>query len=493
MKRHLVAHVSMLIRLDKYIHFCRQAECPTAGAGKGLGVILNTEKQESGGRAEISALFDAGTFVELGAYVRRKGDRETYDAVLCGYGAVEGKLTFAFAQDCDRLGGAFDETGAEKVEKLYQQAIRSGAPVVGIFNSAGAVVFDGAPALSAYGRLMKCVSDASGVVPQIALISGVCAGMAAVAASLFDVSVAVKGDSELYINPPSIVGKETGGVAYAAAGGLVSMVAEDAGAARAAVRSLIDLLPLNNRDTADVDAMDDPGRPVTVTGLAGGELAAALADGGRVVSLYADYGKELFTGLCRMGGRTVGVVASDPTVSEGRLSTAGAKKVARLVSFCDSFSLPVVTLVDSVGVEDGADPALAPALGRLATAYLTSTTAKVTCVTGKAYGAAFTLLGSRALGADLALALPEAVISVLPPESAVAFAWNDKVSTDTPRETVEAQWRELYATPRAAAESGDIDDVIAPEELRARLCAALYMLAGKADGTPDRKHGTMPL
>ena len=194
-----------------------------------------------------------------------------------------------------------------------------------------------------------------------------------------------------------------------------------------------------------------------------------------------------------MGGRPVGVVASDPTVSEGRLSTAGAKKAARLVSFCDSFSLPVVTLVDSVGVEDGADPALAPALGRLATAYLASTTAKVTCVTGKAYGAAFTLLGSRALGADLALALPEAVISVLPPESAVAFVWNDKVSTDTPRETVEAQWRELYATPRAAAESGDIDDVIAPEELRARLCAALYMLAGKADGTPDRKHGTMPL
>lgn len=480
----------------------RQGKSPAAsgsrglyryGAGKGNGIILNTEKQKTGGRAEIAALFDAGTFVEMGAYIRRKGDKETYDAVLCGYGAVEGKLTFAFVQDSDRIGGAFDEVGAAKIERLYEQAVSNGAPVVGVFDSAGAVVFDGAPALSAYGRLMKCISNASGVVPQVALVRGVCGGMAAVAASMCDVTVTCQDTAAFFVNPPAVVGKQTGDVAYAAMHGLVARVEKDMDAARATVRSLITLLPQNNRDTSDLEATDDPGRPVAVDGLTGTALVTALADNAKIVTLYEGYGADVVTCLCQMGGRTVGVVASNAAVGEGAISADGARKAAHMISLCDSFSLPVVTLIDAVGVVQTADPTLAPALSKLATAYLTSTCAKVSCVVGKAYGAAFTLMGSRALGADLTLALPEAVISVMPPEAAVAFVWNHKIKADKPREAVEAEWREVYASPRAAAESGDIDDVIPAEQLRARLCAALYMLAGKADGTPDRKHGVMPL
>ena len=166
---------------------------------------MDMEKKDTMGRAAIVSLFDEGTFVEMGAFVRRQG--ETYDAVLCGYGAVGGKLTFAFAQDADRQKGAFDAVGAAKIARLYEQAVRTGAPVVGVLNSAGAVVTDGAGALSAYGQLMKCVSDASGIIPQIALVEGVCGGMAAVAAGLFDFTVTVKDRSELFVNPSMSAGR----------------------------------------------------------------------------------------------------------------------------------------------------------------------------------------------------------------------------------------------------------------------------------------------
>ena len=417
--------------------------------------MLKFDKQETKGRSAMIALFDAGTFVEMGAFIRRRGEEEPYDAIITGYGSVEGKLAFAFVQDSDRKAGALDGIGADKIEKLYAQAIRVGAPVIGVFDSAGAVVWDGASALSAYGRVMKCVSDASGIIPQIALISGSCTGMASAIASMFDFTVAA--------------GEQ--------ATDLTALVTEDP---TAAVRSLVELLPRNNKDVNAVEPTDDIGRPVALD-----NGVASIADNAALTTLYADMGKEITAALCRMGGETVGLVALN-----GKLTADGARKAARLVSFCDSFSIPVVTLVDSEGVEyaDAAN-----AFAKLAKAYVTATTAKVTAVIGKAYGAAFTLMGSHALGADLALALDGSVISVLAPETAVAFAMNDKITDSKNRADVEAEWKETYASPVAAAESGDIDDVIPEAELRARIISALYMLAEKADGTPDRKHGVPTL
>ena len=417
--------------------------------------MLKFDKQETKGRSAMIALFDAGTFVEMGAFIRRRGEEEPYDAIITGYGSVEGKLAFAFVQDSDRKAGALDGIGADKIEKLYAQAIRVGAPVIGVFDSAGAVVWDGASALSAYGRVMKCVSDASGIIPQIALISGSCTGMASAIAAMFDFTVAA--------------GEQ--------ATDLTALVTEDP---TAVVRSLVELLPRNNKDVNTVEPTDDIGRPVALD-----NGVASIADNAALTTLYADMGKEITAALCRMGGETVGLVALN-----GKLTADGARKAARLVSFCDSFSIPVVTLVDSEGVEyaDAAN-----AFAKLAKAYVTATTAKVTAVIGKAYGAAFTLMGSHALGADLALALEGSVISVLAPETAVAFAMNDKITDSKNRADVEAEWKETYASPVAAAESGDIDDVIPEAELRARIISALYMLAEKADGTPDRKHGVPTL
>ena len=419
--------------------------------------MLKFDKQETKGRTTMTALFDAGTFVEMGAFVRRRGEDQPYDAVITGYGSVNGKLAFAFVQDSDRKAGALDEIGADKIQKLYAQALRVGAPVIGVFDSAGAVVYDGASALSAYGRVMSLVSEASGIVPQIAYVSGVCTGMAAAIAAMFDLTVA---------------GSEQ-------ADDLTAVVAEDS---VAAVRSLVELLPRNNKDVNAIDPTDDPARPVAVS-----NGVASIADNAALTALYEGMGKEVTAALCRMGGTTVGLVSLN-----GKLSADGARKAARLVSFCDSFSIPIVTLVDSEGA-DHADTAAATAFGKLAKAYTTATTAKVTAVIGKAYGAAFTLMGSHALGADLALALEGTVISVLAPETAVAFAMNDKITADKSRADVEAEWRETYASPLAAAESGDIDDVIPEAELRARIISALYMLAEKADGTPDRKHGVPTL
>ena len=450
------------------------------------------EKLETKGRREIVSLFDAGTFVEMGAYIRRRGEADVYDAVLCGYGAIEGKLTFAFVQDSDRKAGALDEIGAAKIEKLYEQAVRNGAPVIGVFDSAGAVVYDGATALSAYGRVMKCVSDASGIIPQIAYVSGVCGGMAAVIASMFDFAVTAEGQSALYVNAPNVVGGKAD-AASARADGLSAITAADGAAAVLAVRELAALLPSHNRDVADIEPTDAPDRPAAIEGLSGLSLIRAVADNARAVALYEGYADEMVTALALLGGRLCGVIATDAAVSDGQITAAAARKAARLVSFCDSFSIPVVTLVDSTGVETVNDPEQATAFAKLANAYATASCAKISVVTGKAYGAAFTMLGSRALGADLALALPTSVISVMSPERAVAFAWNDKITHTESRAEVEAKWMETYATPTSAAENGDIDDIVPAEELRARLCAALYMLSEKADLYPDRKHGVLPL
>ena len=419
--------------------------------------MLKFDKQETKGRSAMIALFDAGTFVEMGAFIRRRGEDEPYDAIITGYGSVEGKLAFAFVQDSDRKAGALDGIGAEKIEKLYTQAIRVGAPVIGVFDSAGAVVWDGASALSAYGRVMKCVSDASGIIPQIAYVGGQCSGMAQAITAMFDITVAVKGDAEA-----------------------AAIETEDEASAVAAVRNLVELLPRNNKDVNAVDPTDDIGRPVSLD-----SGVATIADNATVTPLYPDFGAEVTAALTRMGGETVGLISL-----AGKLTANGARKAARLVSFCDSFSIPVVTLVDSEGVDyTNASNAFA----KLAKAYVTATTAKVTAVVGKAYGASFTLMGSHALGADLALAIEGAVISVLPPETAVAFVLNDQITGTKNRAEVEAEWKETYASPVAAAESGDIDDVIPEAELRARIISALYMLAEKADGTPDRKHGVPTL
>lgn len=453
------------------------------------------EKVYGNSKERLELLFDAGTFVELGAYTRRPASDEAFEGVVCGYGSVNGRLVFAFVQDSGRTKGAFGERHAKKIAGMYSLAIKNGAPVVGIFDSAGAVVYDGASALAAYGKFMKCVSDASGIIPQVAIIDGVCGGSSAVVASMFDLTVTLKDKSKLYVNSPFVVGGEAGSSAFAAASGISALDAENEAEAFAFVKKLLGVLPQNNAERAIAEvACDDVNRAVAFDAekYNTAELLAQLADNGEFIRAYEKYSSGICVGFAAFGGITAGVVASQ---NGGKLDISAARVAARMVSFCDSFGIPVVTLVDSEGLDvslEAEGAAYASELARLAIAYTSSENAKVTVVLGKAYGAAFTLLGSKSVGADLAYALEGACISVLSPEASVAFVWNNKVGEQT-REEVEAEWKEKVASAADAADCGEIDDVIEASELRKRICAALSMLAFKAEGDPERKHAVMPL
>ena len=453
------------------------------------------EKNVTVGMQKITGLFDAGSFVEIGAYLKKADGGLT--GAVCGYGAINGRLVYAFVQDCDREKGAFDAVQSKKIGMLYEMALKNGAPVIGIFDSIGAYISDGASALDAYGKMLSYVGKASGVIPQIAVIDGVCAGMAATVASMFDVMITVKEQAKLYVNAPFLLGREVGTAEYAAENGLSAMTSESGEDAIAKARALVELLPANCEDgVAAEEPQDDVNRLVSVDGLSGRDLAGVIADAGLFTEIGAAYAPEMVTGLARIGGVCCGIVASNSAENGGVITSNGAKKAARLISFCDSFGIPVVTLIDSEGVasdvaEEGAP--LAAQLGKLAMAYSSADTAKITAVVGKAYGAAFTLMGSRALGADVVYALPQAEISVMAPASAVAFLWNDRITRTTSREDLVEEWKKTCASAEAAAADGCIDDVIPAAELRARLCSAVYMLMMKRSDYSARKHCNLPL
>lgn len=446
------------------------------------------------GRAKMESLFDAGSFCELGAYRKRADGALT--GVVCGYGAIGGKLVYAFAQDSDRKKGAFDLLQAEKIESLYETALKNGAPVIGIFDSAGAYVTDGSSALSAYGKFLAVVSRASGVIPQIAVIGGVCAGLAATVAACFDLVVTVKDRSGLFVNAPFLTGKEVGTPAYAAETGLSSITAESEENAIAVLRKLIDLLPATCEEGVyEEETSDDVNRTVTVkTDMK--ETISEITDAGSFLEISSGFADGMITGFARFGGVVCGIVANQPTVNEGKISADGARKAAKLIRLCDGFGLPVITLTDSRGIDpasDGERAPLAAQLGKLAMSYATADTAKITAVIGKAYGASFTLMGSRALGADVVYALPTAEISTMEPASAVAFLWNDRITETVGRDALVQEWIRDCASPEAAAADGSVDDLIEPGELRQRICAAVYMLIEKNVSDPARRHCNLPL
>ncbi len=447
------------------------------------------EKAYGLSKERLSSVFDSGTFVELGAYTKRSAADEPL-GVVCGYGAVSGKLVFAFIQDGGRTKGVFEERHAKKIEAMYSLAVKNGAPVIGIFDSAGALVYDGASALASYGRLMKCVSDASGIIPQIALIGGICGGASSVISSMFDLTVTVKGASKLFVNPPFNAGES----ASVSAKGYSVFDANDEKEAYAYIRELLSILPENNAVASFVDSSDDAGRAVDIDfeKLGASEFLPIIADDGRFIEIYKDYAKNVKLGFASFGGVAAGVVACE---KDCVLDIKSVKGISKLQGLCDSFGIPLVTFVNSIGFDKTAeteDSAYAEELARLAFAYTSSENAKVTAIVGKAYGASFTLLGSKSLGADMVFALPTAEISVLPPDASVAFVWNDRVGEES-REVLEKEWKEKYASAENACELGEVDDVIPSEELRARICAALSMLCAKADGNISRKHIVLPL
>ncbi len=459
-------------------------------------------------RVRLLSLFDEGSFVETQKYVRRSAtefDTETpddFEGVITGYGAVSGRLVFAFAQDFSRMSGALDAAHAKKICDLYSLALKNGAPVVGMFDSAGACVMEGVSALAGYGKIMKCVSRASGIIPQIALVPGLCSGSAAAIAAMFDAVIISKKNGSLFVNPPFIVGQEVSDADFADAEGLVSVVCDDEPTALGYAKALVNLLPANNAEgTVYVGATLENTQPVAA-GYNGNakDLVTALSDDGIFFELSAGYAKEMTVGLVRLGGAVIGVAANNHEENGGKLTPGAAKKAARFISMCDSFNIPLLTLVDSEGLDvsyESEGKTYAAELAKLASAVASSENAKVTVVLGQAYGASYTLMASKSLGADVALALDSAKIGVMPTASAVEFALKDRImASDDPkaaRTELEAEWDATVASPVEAAARGAIDDVIAVNELKPRICAAFEMLGSKSESPLYRRHSNYPL
>ena len=432
----------------------------------------------------VAALFDEGTFVETGALVTRRfsevpgtGDAELAGAIT-GYGAVDGKLTCSFLLDASRCKGAIDGKTAEKIVSLYDLAKKNGAPVIGVFDSVGANVFEGVSALAAYGRIISSVASASGVVPQIALISGKCIGTLSAVAAMFDIAILEEGAS-LYVTDPSLTGEKDGQAP------VLSAVSEK-GKAADLVRTLISFLPpCAGCGVAVSECKDDLNR----------RLANALpADAASILSSVADNGRSipvsssgsLLCSFAEIGGVRCGIVISDTNKDGGKIDALSARTAARFVDLCDAYSLPVVTLVDSLGLAVSGENEKAPYstdLARLAFAYTGASVPKVTVVIGHAIGAAFPLLGSCSTGADVVYAVDGAEIGILSADAAVAFAFDAALAEGRTKEELRDEWKQTVASPAAAAATGEIDGVIPASEVRCRVASALLMLSAK--GTVD--------
>lgn len=434
-------------------------------------------------RTKLAQIFDEATFVEIGAYTKRSFSdfvmtekMDELEGVICGYGAIDGKLAFAFAEDAQRLGGSIDDRHAKKIADLYALAVKNGAPVIGIFNSTGADIFLGAASLAAYGKIIKAVNDASGIIPQIAYVAGKCLGTAATIAAMFDFVIKAEG-ADFYVTAPSLTGAEN------AQADKLSYVGDGAQCA-GFIRALVSFLPENAAVGADVgECADNLNRMLGDLDFGGDALSliATVADNGVFYEIGHDNAPALTTAFTTFGGVKCGVVATSFAKNEGRLTALAAKKAADFVAFCDMFSIPVVTLVDSYGLlaEKENEQAFADALARLAMAYASSENAKVTVICGHAIGASFVLLGSKSLGADIVYATDNSEIGALSAESSVAFAWNRYVTEETKREALAEAWKASVASPVAAAATGEIDDIISVNELRARICSSLLMLSAK--------------
>ncbi len=477
----------------------------TVKTASALRELLAQKDVPSGGcltaRERLERLFDAGTFSEIGAYVRRRRsefdgtDEYDFESVICGWGAVNGRLVYAFAQDTARSAGSVSEAHARKICETYRLAMENGAPIVGIFDSAGAVIPEGVRVLAGYGKIMKAASAASGVIPQIAVASGYVAGAAAVICGMFDLVIKTE-DASLSVNPP--FNTNTNGKADL---GVTAISAVDGADAVGKVRDILNYFPSNNFEgTPEGISNDSLNRPVSLDAYESAhdahELISAFADNAKFIELYSNYAPEIIGGVASVGGTSVGIVATNKAADGGVITAAGARKASRLVSLFDSFNIPVITLVDSVGFDSSISSETSPfasELAKLASAYAAASSSMITVIVGEAYGSTFTVLGSKALGADVVLALDTAKIAAMNASSAVAFMMNDQITSDVSRKDLERQWDESIATPVEAASSGEIDDIIASAELRARIGAAVYMLTSKSQTPASRKHLTMPL
>lgn len=475
-------------------------------------------------RERIELLLDDGTFEEWDMFVEHRctdfgmeGNRPPGDGVVTGYGMINGRLVFVFSQDFTVFGGALSETHAEKICKVMDQAMKVGAPVIGLNDSGGARIQEGVASLGGYADVFQKNVLASGVVPQISMIMGPCAGGAVYSPAMTDFIFMVKDSSYMFVTGPEVVktvthenvtAEELGGaITHTTRSGVADMAFENDVEALMMLRRLYNYLPLNNRekppvrpsnDPADrkdlsLDTLvpDNPNKPYDMK-----ELILKTVDDGDFFELQPDYAKNIVIGFARMEGQTVGIVANQPLVLAGCLDIKSSIKAARFVRFCDAFNIPVITFVDVPGFMPGTSQEYSGIIkhgAKLLYAYAECTVPKITVITRKAYGGAYDVMSSKHLRGDVNLAWPNAEIAVMGAKGAVEIIFREDKNDPAKLAAKEAEYKKRFANPFVASARGFIDDVILPHETRKRICRSLVMLQNKKLENPWRKHGNIPL
>ncbi|MFO1351093.1 MAG: acyl-CoA carboxylase subunit beta [Gammaproteobacteria bacterium] len=496
-----------------------------ARQGGGQGRI---ERQHAKGkltaRERIELLLDRGSFEEWDMFVEHRCndfgmDKQTVpgDGVVTGYGTVNGRLVFVFSQDFTVFGGSLSEAHAEKICKIMDHAMRVGAPVIGINDSGGARIQEGVASLAGYADVFQRNVLASGVIPQISMIMGPCAGGAVYSPAMTDFIFMVKDSSYMYVTGPEVVKTVTheevsheelgGAVTHASKSGVADRAFENDVEALLLLRRFIDFLPANNRERPPVRPTDDradraessldtlvpdhPNKPYDIK-----ELIIKVVDEGDFFEIQPDYAGNIVVGLARMEGSTVGVVANQPMVLAGCLDIKSSIKAARFVRFCDCFNIPILTFVDVPGFLPGTAQEYGGIIkhgAKLLYAFAEATVPKITVITRKAYGGAYDVMSSKHLRGDVNLAWPSAEIAVMGPKGAVEIIFRQDSGDPQKLAARTEEYRSKFANPFVAGHRGFIDDVILPRMTRKRICRSLAMLRDKKLENPWRKHGNLPL
>jgi acetyl-CoA carboxylase carboxyltransferase component len=505
----------------------RQRKEQAYNAGSPRAVERQHAKGKLLARERIEALVDPDSFHELDLLARHRAqaagleERPYTDGVVTGWGTVDGRKVFVFSQDFTVFGGALGEVFAEKIHKLMDLALRVGAPVVGLNDGAGARIQEGVVSLASYGGIFYRNVLSSGVVPQISVILGPCAGGAVYSPAMTDFIFMVRESSHMFITGPDVVktvtGEEVtleelgGAMSHASKSGVATFVAPDEKACLEDVRYLLSFLPSNNLEEApQLQPSDEADRlcPALRDVLPASsnqpydmkQVIREVADDGDFFEYFPHWAKSIVCGFARLDGYPVGVVGNQPMVLAGVLDIESSEKAARFVRTCDAFNIPLVTFVDVPGFLPGVDQEYGGIIrhgAKLLYAYCEATVPRIQVITRKAYGGAYVVMNSKSIGADLAFAWPTAELAVMGPQGAVEIVYRRELQQAadpaTRRAELVAEYTERYANPYLAAERGYVDDVIDPAETRAKLIAGLDMLRTKREELPKRKHGNMPL
>ncbi|AWK88725.1 acyl-CoA carboxylase subunit beta [Azospirillum thermophilum] len=475
-------------------------------------------------RERIELFLDEGSFEEFDMFVQHRctdfgmeDQKVPGDGVVTGHGTVNGRLVFVFSQDFTVFGGSLSEAHAEKICKIMDQAMKVGAPVIGLNDSGGARIQEGVASLGGYAEVFQRNVNASGVIPQISLIMGPCAGGAVYSPAMTDFIFMVKDSSYMFVTGPDVVktvthevvtAEELGGaITHSSKSGVADMAFENDVEALLQLRRFIDFLPASNREKPPVrpcaDALDrddfsldtlvpeNPNKPYDMK-----ELILKVVDEGDFFELQPDFARNIIIGFGRVNGSTVGIVANQPMVLAGCLDIDSSKKAARFVRFCDAFEIPIVTFVDVPGFMPGTAQEYGGIIkhgAKLLFAYAEATVPKVTVITRKAYGGAYDVMASKHLRGDINYAWPSSEIAVMGPKGAVEIIFRSDIGDAAKIEARTEEYRQKFANPFVAASRGYIDDVIMPHGTRRRLVKALSMLKNKQLQNPWRKHDNIPL